>query len=124
VTSVPQAAVTVARLADYQAGDRFDRLAHHSALGGPELTFLQAQLAHHSGDVDTAHGLIYEALQKLPGHRGFVGFAAEIGTLPLGAQRSRQNGRVASPLYTRNVALKGSSVAMLSAPSTVSVPGS
>jgi hypothetical protein len=34
------------RLDGSEAADRLDRLASHPALGGPELTFVQAKLAH------------------------------------------------------------------------------
>jgi hypothetical protein len=67
------------RLAGSEAEDRLDRLVRHSALGGPELTFLQARLARERGDLDGARKLVGDCLQKLPGHQGFVGFAAEVG---------------------------------------------
>lgn len=59
--------------------DRLDRLTTHPALEGPELVFLQARLADHRGNIDRAHKLISECLDKLPGHKGFRDFAAEIG---------------------------------------------
>ena len=67
------------KLADSEAEDRLDRLARHPALGGPELGFLQAQLAHRRGDVDGARSVVTNSLQKLPGHRDFLAFATEIG---------------------------------------------
>jgi hypothetical protein len=76
------------RLIYSEAEDRLDRLSGHPALGGPELTFLQAQLAHQRGDVDTARGLVHESLQTLPGHDGFLEFATEVGApLPPRAQQ-------------------------------------
>jgi len=67
------------RLAGSQAEDLLDRLVHHPALGGPELTFLRARLARQRGNLDGARKLAQDCLQDLPGHGGFAGFAAEIG---------------------------------------------
>ena len=67
------------RLAGSEAEDCLDRIVSHPALGGPERTFLQARLARLRGDLDGARRLIQGCLQELPGHRGFAGFAAEIG---------------------------------------------
>ncbi len=76
------------RLIDSEAEDRLDRLARHPALGGPELGFLQARLAHRHGDVGSARSLVQAALQQLPGHQGFLDFATEIGApLPPRAQQ-------------------------------------
>ncbi len=76
------------RLVDSEAEDRLDRLARHPALGGPELAFLQARLAHQRGDVSSARSLVQEGLQKLPGHQGFLDFATDIGApLPPRAQQ-------------------------------------
>lgn len=76
------------RLIDSEAEDRLDRLARHPALGGSELGFLQAQLAHQRGDVSTARSLVHASLQQLPGHQGFLDFATEIGApLPPRAQQ-------------------------------------
>lgn len=66
------------RLPDYDADDRLDRLARHPALGGPELTFLQAQLARQRGELDHARRLVHECLARLPGHRAFQHLAIEI----------------------------------------------
>jgi len=75
------------RLTDYEAEDRLDRLTAHPALGGPELTYLRARLAHRRGDVSRARNLVHESLQKLPGHPDFLDFAMEIGApLPSRAQ--------------------------------------
>jgi hypothetical protein len=75
-------------LVDGEAADRLDRLATHSALAGPELTFLQAQLAHRRGQLDRARDLTHESLTHLPGHCGFLEFAAEIAaSLPAHAER-------------------------------------
>jgi hypothetical protein len=77
------------RLTDTDGEDRLDRLAHHRALGGPELTFFQARLAYQRGDVGTAHELAHECLQALPGHADFLDFATSIGSpLPPRAQRA------------------------------------
>jgi hypothetical protein len=76
------------RLIGSEAEDRLDRLARHPALGGPELEFLQAQLAYQRGDVSSARGLVQAALQRLPGHQDFLDFATEIGApLPPRAQQ-------------------------------------
>ncbi|CAN5911092.1 hypothetical protein BH23ACT10_BH23ACT10_37130 [soil metagenome] len=77
------------RLIDDDTDNRVDRLTTHPALGGPELTFLQAWLAHRRGDVERARDLIRESLTKLPGHDGFLAFATEIGApLPPRAQQA------------------------------------
>jgi ATP/maltotriose-dependent transcriptional regulator MalT len=67
------------RLVGSEAEDRLDRLASHPALGGPELEFLKAQLAHRRGDVSNARSLVHTALQQLPGHQDFLDFCTEIG---------------------------------------------
>ncbi|HUZ35691.1 MAG TPA: hypothetical protein VMV17_05125 [Streptosporangiaceae bacterium] len=67
------------RLAGSEAEDRLDRLAGHPALGGPELTFVQARLAQLRGDTDAARTLAEECLGRLPGHDGFADFAVQIG---------------------------------------------
>lgn len=56
-----------------------DRIGTSAGLGGPELTFFQAQLAHRRGDNDTARRLVHDALAKLPGHDGFIRFAQDLG---------------------------------------------
>jgi hypothetical protein len=66
------------RLFGSDAEDRLDRLFRHPALGGPELRFLQAQLARQRGDVEQARKLAQECLQDLPGHKDFSAFVAEI----------------------------------------------
>ncbi len=83
------------RLIGAEAEDRLDRLASHPALGGPDLLFLQAQLAHQRGDASNARRLLHAALQQLPGHQGFLDFAAEIGA-PL-PDRARQIIKQRSP---------------------------
>lgn len=76
------------KLVGYAVEDRLDRLIHHAALGGPELTFLQARLANQRGDVDGARRLVHQSLEKLPGHEVFLEFALEIGgPLPPRAQQ-------------------------------------
>ena len=66
------------KLVGYGAEDRLDRLIRHAALGGPELTFLQARLAQQRGDVDGARRLVHQSLEKRPGHEAFLDFAFEI----------------------------------------------
>jgi hypothetical protein len=66
-------------LAGSEAEDRLDRLAGHPALGGPELTFVQARLAQLRGDTDAARTLTETCLGRLPGHDGFADFAVQIG---------------------------------------------
>lgn len=68
------------QLIDSEAEDRLDRVAHHPALGGPELDLLQAQLAHHRGDLKTARSLVNAGLQKLPGHPSMLALATKINT--------------------------------------------
>jgi hypothetical protein len=66
------------RLAGSEAEDRLDRLAGHPALGGPELTFIQARLAQLRGDTNAARTLTKACLDRLPGHEGFADFAVQI----------------------------------------------
>lgn len=49
-----------------------DRLADHAALGGPDQTYFRARMAHGRGDLAAARRLVGEALEKLPGHAGFL----------------------------------------------------
>ena len=60
-------------------GGLLDRIVTHAALGGPEQTFLSARLAHRRGNTDVARDLTARCLRKLPGHKDFREFAAEIG---------------------------------------------
>ena len=65
-----------------------DRIVASPGLGGPELTFFRAQLAHRRGDDDTARSLVVAALGKLPGHDGFLRFARDLAApLPARAQQ-------------------------------------
>ncbi|BBX74910.1 hypothetical protein MSHI_28160 [Mycobacterium shinjukuense] len=66
------------KLADTEGG-LLDRIVGHAALGGPEHMFVSARLAHRRGNTDTARDLMARCLRKLPGHKGFREFAAEIG---------------------------------------------
>jgi hypothetical protein len=76
------------RLLDSGREDVLEALARHPALGGPELVFFQAKLAHRRGDADSARELVYRALEELPGHRNFLAFAADIDApLPARAQQ-------------------------------------
>ena len=67
------------RLVDTEGDALLDRLATHPALGGPELTFVQARLAHWRGETDHARRLVRDALRTLPNHSELLAFAAEIG---------------------------------------------
>jgi hypothetical protein len=83
------------KLADCEAEDRLERLVGHAALGGPEMVFLRARLAHRRGEVSLARDLVGEGLGELPGHGELLDFAAEIGAeLPpqarqIAAERAR-----------------------------------
>ncbi len=73
-----------------------DRIAASPGLGGPELTFFRAQLAHHRGDGDSARSLVVDALEKLPGHNAFLRLAQDLeAPLP---QRARQIAGQRSPM--------------------------
>ena len=67
------------RLADSEGDALLDRLVTHPALGGPELTFVQARLTHRRGETDHARRLVRDALRALPCHSEFLAFATEIG---------------------------------------------
>jgi hypothetical protein len=66
------------RLAGSEAEDRLDRLASHQGLGGPDRTYLQAQLARQRGDIPAARTLIADCVRELTGEQDFARFAAEI----------------------------------------------
>lgn len=66
------------RLADSESEQLLDRLIVSPALAGPELTFVEARLASLRGDQDRAGTLVYECLERLPGHRTFHDFAHRI----------------------------------------------
>ncbi len=85
------------RLAGSEAEDRLDRLAGHPALGGPELTFLQARLAQIRGDTDTARALTEACLRRLPGHNGFADFAVQIGAELPASTRDKLTERARRP---------------------------
>jgi hypothetical protein len=72
-------AMLLERLADGDYDDRLDTLVGHPALDGPEQTFLRARLVERRGDRDQARRLVRKCLTSLPGHRGFLAFAGEIG---------------------------------------------
>ncbi|HWU90056.1 MAG TPA: hypothetical protein VN253_22490 [Kofleriaceae bacterium] len=75
------------RLFSTEGEDRLDRLVAHAELGGPELAFLKARLAHRRGDASAARKLATACLAELPGHAGFLEFAAQIeAPLPRRAQ--------------------------------------
>lgn len=69
----------VERLVDGEYDDRLDVLVGHPALAGPEQTFVLARLSERRGDRDQARQLIRQCLKSLPGHRGFLAFAEEVG---------------------------------------------
>lgn len=71
-------AMLIDRLFGSNSEDRLDRLATHPALGGPDLIYLQAQLARRRGDLVAARRLVTGALDRLPGHRDYLAFAKEI----------------------------------------------
>ena len=78
------------RLVGSEDEDLLDRLVGHTALAGPEQTFLQAQLAHRRGDDETARKLVHDSLEGLPGHPDFHDLARRIGApLPPRAQQAR-----------------------------------
>jgi hypothetical protein len=56
-----------------------DRLVANPALGGPELTFLRAQLTDRRGDRVAARKLIEECVAELPGHLTYIQYALDIG---------------------------------------------
>ena len=73
------------RLWGSEAEGVLDRLSEHPALGGPDLTYFKALLADRRGDQATARRLTTRALDALPGHEGYLRFAAQIGA-PLPAR--------------------------------------
>jgi len=85
------------RLAGSEAEDRLDHLAGHPALGGPELTFLQARLAQLRGDTDAARTLTEACLGRLPGHDGFADFAVQIGAELPASTRTKLTERAKRP---------------------------
>ncbi len=70
------------RLIDTEGDVLLDRVASHPALGGPELAFFQAQLAHRRADTDLARQLLRDALRTQPGNRTFLALAHEIREPP------------------------------------------
>lgn len=57
-------------------------------LGGPELDFLRARLAHQRGDAAAAGAFMKAALDRLPGHQEMLDFAVSINApLPTHAQK-------------------------------------
>jgi hypothetical protein len=88
------------RLAGSEAEDRLDRLARHPALGGPELTFVQARLAQLRGNTDAARTLTEACLGKLPGHNGFADFAVQIGAELPASTKDKRAERASQPAAT------------------------
>jgi hypothetical protein len=81
-------ALLVQQLADTDGEGLLDRLVEHQVLGGPELDFVRARLAHQRGDDDAARVFMTVALDRLPGHQEMLSFAASIGA-PLPRRSSR-----------------------------------
>lgn len=78
-------AMLLDRLFGGAAEDRLDRLAAHPSLGGPDLSYFQAQLARRRGDLVTARRLVAGALEQLPGHPDYLALAKDINApLPPG----------------------------------------
>jgi hypothetical protein len=67
------------RFAGTPEEELLDRLAASPALAGAELTFLRAKLAERRDDGPAAATLVTECLKELPGHQGYLQFAAEVG---------------------------------------------
>lgn len=67
------------RLFGSTAEGYLDRLADHGALGGPDLLYFRAQVAERRGEVASARRLATEALDRLPGHQGYLTLATEPG---------------------------------------------
>ena len=65
----------VERLAGTGDAGLLDRLVTHPALAGPQVTFLQAQIANLRGDLATARELTAACLDELPGSTEFHEFA-------------------------------------------------
>jgi hypothetical protein len=65
-----------------EGDDSADRLATHPALGGPDLTFLQANLARMHGDLDRARKLVHAALTDQPGNTDFRAFVDDLDSRP------------------------------------------
>ncbi len=72
-------AVLIDRLIGSDGEELLDRLGTHEALGGPEVTYLQARLARGRGEQEAARSLVRRCLAALPGHREFQEFASEVG---------------------------------------------
>lgn len=73
-------ALLLDRLSGSEDGEALlDRLAAHPALGGPDLTFVGAQLADRRGETEQARTLAAECRKALPGARGIADFAARVG---------------------------------------------
>ena len=76
------------RFAGTPEDELLDQLTASPALAAPELTFLQARLAARRGDIPAAATLVTKCLKELPGHRGYLEFAVEVGAeLPPHARR-------------------------------------
>lgn len=64
------------RFAGTLEDELLDRIADSPALAGPGRDFLRAKIAERRGDADEAAALISTCLKALPGHRGYLAFAA------------------------------------------------
>jgi len=67
------------RFAGTPEDELLDRLIASPALAGAELNFLRARIVARRGDVTQAATLATECLKELPGHQGYLEFAAEVG---------------------------------------------
>lgn len=66
------------RFAGAPEDELLDRIANSPALAGPGRDFLRAKIAERRGDTDGAAALISTCLKALPGHRGYLAFAADL----------------------------------------------
>lgn len=78
-------ALLLDRLAGPEHAALLDRLSTHAAFAGPELTFVQAQVARQRGDLPAARTLVRKSLRSLPGHPGFRAFARDLDLLDSGS---------------------------------------
>ncbi|MBO0802096.1 MAG: hypothetical protein J2P25_03345 [Nocardiopsaceae bacterium] len=68
--------ILIERFAGTPEDEFLDRIANSPGLAGPGRDFLRAKIAERRGDTDGAAALISTCLKALPGHRGYLDFAA------------------------------------------------